>query len=119
MTMLCSGGLHPGPIARSHWDQGPELIIRGGYNVYPREVEEVLFRHPDIAEAAVVGVPDDRLGQEVKAYVGARPGRNPSAEGIIAYCRERIAAYKYPRLVEFRDVLPLSGAGKVLKKDFA
>jgi len=100
-------------------DRKKELIIRGGYNVYPREVEEVLYRHPDIAHAAVLGVPDARLGQEVKAVVVARPGTEPTAEQIIAYCRERLAAYKYPRFVEFRDALPLSGAGKVLKKGLA
>ncbi|MFI7542478.1 long-chain fatty acid--CoA ligase [Actinoplanes sp. NPDC049599] len=97
-------------------DRKKELVIRGGYNVYPREIEEVLHRHPAVAQAAVVGVPDARLGQEVKAFLVTRPGSDPSADEIIAYCRERLAAYKYPRLVEFRDDLPLSGAGKVLKK---
>jgi long-chain acyl-CoA synthetase len=100
-------------------DRKKELIIRGGYNVYPREVEEVLYRHPGIAEAAVVGVPDERLGQEVKAFLVRRPGQWASAEDVVGYCRERLAAYKYPRLVEFRDVLPLTAAGKVLKKDLA
>ena len=97
-------------------DRKKELIIRGGYNVYPREIEEVLYRHPDIVEAAVVGVPDERLGQEVKAFVVTRTGSTLSAEEVISYCREQVAAYKYPRLVEFRAELPLSGAGKVLKK---
>ena len=98
-------------------DRKKDLIIRGGYNVYPREVEEVLHRHPGVAEAAVVGVPDERLGQEVKAFVVARPGATPAAEDLIAYCRDRMAAYKCPRLVEFRSALPLTAAGKVLKKD--
>jgi long-chain acyl-CoA synthetase len=98
-------------------DRKKELIIRGGYNVYPREVEEVLYRHPDIANAAVVGVPEPRLGQEVKAFVVRRPGAMPTSEQIVAYCRERLAGYKYPRLVEFRDALPMTGAGKVLKKE--
>ncbi|MEV4702848.1 long-chain fatty acid--CoA ligase [Actinoplanes sp. NPDC049316] len=98
-------------------DRKKELIIRGGYNVYPREIEEVLYRHPAVAEAAVVGVPDERLGQEVKAFVVPRPGSSPSAQEIMEYCRERLAAYKYPRVVEFRDSLPLSGAGKVAKKE--
>jgi long-chain acyl-CoA synthetase len=98
-------------------DRKKDLIIRGGYNVYPREVEEVLYRHPDVAEAAVAGVPDERLGQEVKAFVVRRPGHEPTAQEIIDYCRARVAAYKYPRLVEFRDALPLTAAGKVLKKE--
>jgi len=98
-------------------DRKKELIIRGGYNVYPREVEEVLYRHPDIAEAAVVGVPDERLGQEVKAFIVARPGHAVTAEQVVEFCREQLAAYKYPRLVEFRSDLPLSAAGKVLKKE--
>jgi long-chain acyl-CoA synthetase len=96
-------------------DRMKELIIRGGYNVYPREVEEVLYRHPDVAEAAVVGIPDERLGQEVKAFVVRRPESTVTATEIIDYCRDRVAAYKYPRLVEFRDALPLTAAGKVLK----
>ncbi|MEU4689936.1 long-chain fatty acid--CoA ligase [Actinoplanes sp. NPDC023714] len=98
-------------------DRKKELIIRGGYNVYPREVEEVLHRHPGVLMAAVVGVADPRLGEEVKAFVVPRPGPAPDPEEIIGYCRERLAAYKYPRLIEFRDSLPLSGAGKVLKKE--
>ncbi|MEV0895367.1 long-chain fatty acid--CoA ligase [Actinoplanes sp. NPDC049802] len=97
-------------------DRKKELIIRGGYNVYPREVEEVLHQHPDVLMAAVVGVPDDRLGQEVKAFVVLRPGSTVTGDDVIAHCRERAAAYKCPRIVEFRPELPLSGAGKVLKK---
>jgi len=98
-------------------DRKKELIIRGGYNVYPREVEEALYRHPDIAEAAVVGVPDERLGEEVKAFVVPVPGRAITAEQVVEYCREQLAAYKYPRLVEFREALPLSASGKVAKKE--
>ncbi|MGA5302508.1 long-chain-fatty-acid--CoA ligase [Nucisporomicrobium flavum] len=100
-------------------DRKKELIIRGGYNVYPREIEEVLYGHPAVAQAAVVGTPDGRLGQEVKAFVVPHPGSHPAAEEIIEYCRERLAAYKYPRIVELRDTLPLTGAGKVAKKDLA
>ena len=76
-----------------------ELIIRGGYNVYPREVEDVLHAHPAVAEAAVVGIPDERLGEEVMAVVTLRAGARLTASGLQAYCRERMAAYKYPRLV--------------------
>jgi long-chain acyl-CoA synthetase len=97
-------------------DRKKELIIRGGYNVYPREVEEVLYSHPAIAEAAVVGIPDQQLGEEVKAFVALKPGQELMESQLIAYCKERIAAYKYPRAVEFRDELPKSATGKVLKR---
>jgi long-chain acyl-CoA synthetase len=96
-------------------DRKKELIIRGGYNVYPREIEEVLYTHPAVAEAAVVGVPDDRLGEEVKAFVVVKAGETASQTDLIEFCKERLAAYKYPRLVEFRDTFPKSGAGKILK----
>jgi long-chain acyl-CoA synthetase len=97
-------------------DRKKELIIRGGYNVYPREVEEVLYSHPAIAEAAVVGIPDQQLGEEVKAFVALKPGQELIESELIAYCKERVAAYKYPRAIEFRDQLPKSATGKVLKK---
>jgi long-chain acyl-CoA synthetase len=96
-----------------------ELIIRGGYNVYPTEIEDVLHGHPAITEAAVVGVPDDRLGEEVKAVVTLNPGMSLTAPELIAYCKERLAAYKYPRLVEFRDELPKNATGKILKDELA
>src|SRR5271166_5270755 len=82
-------------------DRAKDLVIRGGYNVYPREIEEVLYAHPDIVEAAVIGKPDERLGEEVVAVVVARPGSELGAENVIAYCRERLAAYKYPREIRF------------------
>ena len=92
-----------------------ELIIRGGYNVYPAEIEDVLHSHPAVAEAAVVGIPDDRLGEEVKAVVTIRPGADLTAAELIAYCKARMASYKYPRVVEFRAELPKNALGKVLK----
>ncbi|MFI5064684.1 MAG: long-chain fatty acid--CoA ligase [Streptosporangiales bacterium] len=92
-----------------------ELIIRGGYNVYPREIEDVLHAHPAVAEAAVLGVPDARLGEEVMAVVILRPGASVTTADLLAYCRERIAAYKYPRVFEFRAELPKNSLGKVLK----
>jgi len=92
-----------------------ELIIRGGYNVYPAEIEDVLHAHPDVAEAAVVGIPHDRLGEEVMAVVALRPGAALTPGEVIAYCKERLASYKYPRVVEFRDALPRNTLGKVLK----
>ena len=90
-------------------------MIRGGYNVYPREIEEVLYAHPDILEAAVVGKPDERLGEEVVAVVVLRPGSELSADELTAYCRERLAAYKYPREIRFVAELPKGPSGKVLK----
>ncbi len=94
-----------------------ELIIRGGYNVYPAEIEDVLHGHPAVAEAAVIGIPDDRLGEEVMAVVALRPGAELTGPELIAYCKERIAAYKYPRVIEFRDALPRNTLGKVLKDE--
>jgi long-chain acyl-CoA synthetase len=96
-------------------DRKKDLVIRGGMNVYPREVEEVLFAHPAVAEAAVIGVPDARLGEEVVAVVSLQPDRTASEEELIAYCRERLAAYKYPRQVRFVETLPLGATGKVDK----
>ena len=96
-------------------DRAKDLVIRGGYNVYPREIEEVLYAHPAILEAAVIGKPDERLGEEVVAVVALRPGHEVSAEDIIAYTRERLAAYKYPREIRFMTELPKGPSGKILK----
>jgi long-chain acyl-CoA synthetase len=98
-------------------DRIKDLIIRGGYNVYPREVEEVLYGHPDIAEAAVIGRPDERLGEEVVAVVSARPGHTIDPEALIAHCREHLALYKCPREVRVMDALPKSDTGKLLKRE--
>ena len=100
-------------------DRKKELIIRGGYNVYPREIEEVLYAHPAVAAAAVIGVPDDRLGEEVAAVVQLKTGASATEEEVIAFVKERVAAYKYPRSVRFVDALPLGPTGKVLKKELA
>jgi len=96
-------------------DRAKDLVIRGGYNVYPREIEEVLYAHPDLLEAAVVGKPDERLGEEVVAFVVLRPGSELTADDIIGYTRERLAAYKYPREIRFVAELPKGPSGKVLK----
>jgi long-chain acyl-CoA synthetase len=98
-------------------DRKKDMVIRGGFNVYPREIEEVLFAHPEILEAAVIGVPHPSHGEEVKAVVVRTPGSQLDAEGVIAFCRGQLAAYKYPRLVEFRDELPKGPTGKVLKRE--
>jgi long-chain acyl-CoA synthetase len=97
-------------------DRKKELIVRGGYNVYPREVEEVLYAHPDVVEVAVVGVPDERLGEEVGALVVARPGAALGAEELQRWTKERVAAYKYPRRIAFVDELPKGPTGKILKR---
>jgi long-chain acyl-CoA synthetase len=98
-------------------DRVKDMIIRGGFNVYPREIEEVLYGHPAIAEAAVIGVPDPALGEEVKAVVAFKPGQTATEAEIIEYCKERLASYKYPRFVEIRDTLPKTATGKILKRE--
>ncbi len=98
-------------------DRKKDLIIAGGYNIYPADVEAVLFEHPKVKEAAVIGVPDERLGETVKAFVVLKEGETASAEEIIAFCREGMAAYRVPRIVEFRDDLPKTMIGKVLRRE--
>ncbi len=98
-------------------DRKKDMILRGGFNVYPREIEEVLMTHPAVALSAVIGVPDERLGEEVKAYVVLRPGASATAEELVAWSREQMAAFKYPREVEIRNALPISSTGKVLKRE--
>jgi long-chain acyl-CoA synthetase len=98
-------------------DRLKDMIIRGGFNVYPREVEEVLYAHPAIIEAAVLGVPHESHGEEVKAVVVLGPGQELEADELIRYTRERVAAYKYPRIVEFVDALPKGPTGKILKRE--
>ncbi|WP_436847004.1 AMP-binding enzyme [Streptomyces atratus] len=92
-----------------------DLIIRGGYNVYPREVEEVLYEHP--AEAAVVGVPHPVHGEEIAAVITVRPGAPATAEEIRNHVKDRVAAYKYPRIVTFTAELPKGPTGKILKRE--
>jgi len=98
-------------------DRKKDMIIAGGFNVYPREVEEVLFEHPQIKEAAVVGVPDAYRGETVKAFVVLRDGEAADAEEIISFCRGRLAAFKVPKQIVFRDSLPKSGVGKYLRRE--
>ena len=100
-------------------DRKKDLIIASGYNVYPREVEEVLYEHPAVMEAAVVGIPDPYRGENVKAVIVLRPEfkGKVSEEDIIAFSRKNLAAYKIPRKVEFRDELPKNTVGKVLRRE--
>lgn len=97
-------------------DRKKDMIIAGGFNIYPREIDEVLFAHPKVAEAISLGVPDEYRGETVKAFVVLKAGQSATAEEIIAFCRERLTGYKVPRMVEFRDSLPKSAVGKLLRK---
>lgn len=122
-VLSADGWLRTGDIARMDADgyfcivdRKKDLINTAGFKVWPREIEEVLYAHPAVKMAAVVGVPDAYRGEAVKAFVVPRDGVAPSAAELIAYCRERLAAYKCPRAVELRDALPTSGAGKVLRR---
>ncbi|MEV4946943.1 long-chain fatty acid--CoA ligase [Streptomyces sp. NPDC053755] len=98
-------------------DRAKDMIIRGGFNVYPREVEEVLLTHPAVSMVAVIGLPDERHGEEIKACVVLAPRAKVSEEELSEWCRDRMAGYKYPRLVEFFDVLPTNATGKILKRE--
>ena len=98
-------------------DRKKDMIIAGGYNIYPADVEAVVFEHPKVKEAAVIGVPDEYRGETVKAFVVLREGESATEEEIIEFCRERMASYRAPRIVEFRDDLPKSMVGKVLRRE--
>ena len=98
-------------------DRKKDMIIRGGFNVYPREVEEVLYAHPAIVEAAVIGVPHESHGEEIKAVVALGPGQSLEPDELIAYTKQHLAAYKYPRLIEFVSELPKGPTGKILKRE--
>jgi long-chain acyl-CoA synthetase len=121
---LREGWLHTGDLGRQDADGDveivdrlKEMIVRGGYNVYPREIEEVLYTHPDIAEAAVIGVPDEHFGEEVGAAIVPRPGAALESEQIRRWAKERLSAYKVPRLFAFVEELPKGATGKVLKRE--
>jgi acyl-CoA synthetase (AMP-forming)/AMP-acid ligase II len=96
-------------------DRLKDMYVVGGFNAYPAEIEQVIAAHPAVAESAVVGVPDGRLGEVGKAYVVTRPGEAVDARDLIGWCRERMANYKVPRFVEVVDALPRNASGKVLK----
>ena len=98
-------------------DRLKDMIIRGGFNVYPRELEEVLMTHEAVAQAAVVGVPHATHGEEVKAVLVLKPGKTATTESIVGWCKERMASYKYPRVVEIVEALPMTATGKVLKRE--
>jgi len=98
-------------------DRVKDMVIRGGFNVYPREIEEVLYEHPAVAEAAVIGIPHAELGEEVAAAVALRPGTSATTEEIRDFVKSQVAPYKYPRLVWFVDALPKGPTGKILKRE--
>ena len=121
--VLIDGWFHTGDLARLTPDgwvriegRKRERILRGGYSVFPQEVEAILLAHPAVAEAAVVGVPDDELGEEVAAFVALHHGRQAEADELIAHCKRQLAAFKYPRRVTIVPELPKAATGKVLKK---
>jgi long-chain acyl-CoA synthetase len=97
-------------------DRKKDMIIAGGYNIYPREIDEVLYQHPDIVDACSIGVPDAYRGETVKAFVVPRKDAALTEEGVIDFCRQKLAAYKAPKIVEFRDELPKSAVGKILRR---
>jgi long-chain acyl-CoA synthetase len=97
-------------------DRKKDMIIAGGFNIYPREVDEVLYQHPKIAEAVSAGVPDEYRGETVKAFIVLKPGETATEQEIINFCKTRVAPYKVPRMVEFRTELPKSAVGKILRK---
>jgi long-chain acyl-CoA synthetase len=98
-------------------DRKKSLIIRGGYNVYPTEIEQVIYQHPAVAEAAIVGIPHASLGEEVGAAVALKPGAEATPEELRAFVKERVAAYKYPRHVWVVDALPKGATGKIQRRD--
>ena len=98
-------------------DRMKDMIISGGENIYPAEVENAVFGHPEVADVAVIGVPDETWGEAVKAIVVAKPGANPDPAEIITWTKERIAGYKAPKSVDFIDAMPRNPSGKILRKD--
>ena len=118
------GALHTGDVGymdERGWfyivDRKKDQINAGGYKVWPREVEDVLYEHEAVREAAVVGVADQYRGETVKAFVSLRPGTSTTEDELIAFCRERMAAYKYPRQVEILDEIPKTVTGKLLRRE--
>lgn len=97
-------------------DRKKDMVIAGGFNIYPREIDEVLFQHPKVLDAVSAGIPDEYRGETIKAYVVLKPGETAAEEDIIAFCKEKLATYKVPKSVEFRDTLPKSAVGKTLRK---
>jgi len=122
-SVMAMDWFHSGDLARIDHegyyfivDRKKEMILRGGFNVYPREIEEYLLTHPKVSLVAVKSIPDEKLGEEVKAYIVLNEGESATAEEIIVFAQEGLAAYKYPRHIEFRSELPMTATGKILKR---
>ncbi len=123
-AMIKDGWLHTGDLARVDADgyhfivgRKKDMILCGGFNVYPDEIDRILVGHPAVLEAATIGIPDERRGETVKSFVVLKPGRQASADEIVAYCRDNLAPYKVPREIEFRAELPKSAALKILRRE--
>jgi long-chain acyl-CoA synthetase len=121
---ITDGWLHTGDIAKMDEDgyfyivdRKKDMIISGGYNVYPRDIEEVFFEHPKVMEATVIGIPHPKRGEAVKVFVVLKEGQTATAEELLKYCEDKLAKYKWPTEIEFRKELPKTNVGKVLKKD--
>lgn len=121
---ITDGWLHSGDVAIQDEDgfyfivdRTKDMIIRGGFNVYPREIEEVMIQHESVSLVAVIGIPDEKLGEEIKAYVVIQAEKKVTEEELIEFAKSKLAAYKYPRFIEFIDALPMSATGKILKKE--
>ncbi|MBN2357452.1 AMP-binding protein, partial [candidate division KSB1 bacterium] len=119
-----SGWLYTGDMARMDEDgylyiveRKKDLILRGGFNIYPRDLEEILYQHPAVADAVAIGVPDPVMGEEIKLYIVLKDGAVTSAEDIHQYCREQLAKNKWPKLIEFVNALPRNPMGKILRKE--
>jgi fatty-acyl-CoA synthase len=117
-----AGWMHTGDLATIDADgyvnivgRIKDMIIRGGENIYPREIEEFLYTHPDVQDAQVIGIPSERYGEEVMAWIVPRPGTTPDADSILAFCKGRISSYKIPRFVKFVDGYPMTVTGKIQK----
>jgi long-chain acyl-CoA synthetase len=120
---LRNGWLHTGDLALMDEDgfvsivgRKKDMILASGYNIYPDEIDRVLMEHPAIHEACTIGVPDPKRGETVKSFIVLEPGQRISKEAIFAYCREQLAAYKVPKLIDFRETLPKSGILKFLRR---
>ena len=119
-----NGWLHSGDVGRRDAegyiyisDRVKDMILRGGFNVYPREIEEFLMTHEAVSLCAVIGVPSDELGEEIKAVVVKKEGKDVTESELIEFCKANMAGYKYPRHIEFRDSLPMTATGKILKRE--
>ena len=118
------GWLHSGDVGRFDADgylyisdRVKDMILRGGFNVYPRELEEVLITHEAVSLCAVIGISSDEHGEEIKAFIVKKDGATATENEIVNWCRENMAGYKYPRFVEFRESLPMTATGKILKRE--